>query len=136
MALTFAGAGAGSGAGATAGGAAPTPEAAARDAADGDRRAGTAGVGATVRAARAGDRVAFGELYHHYAAMVHGILLARLPPREVGDVLQEVFLRALRSIGSLRDEAAFGGWLATLARTAAADRWRYRPPAAQWGRPP
>ena len=83
-----------------------------------------------VRAARAGDRAAFGELYRRYSGMVHGILLARLPRSEVGDTLQETFLRALRTLGSLRDESAFGGWLATLARTAAADRWRRRPPAA------
>ena len=31
------------------------------------------------RAAREGDRAAFGELYARYARMVHGILLARVP---------------------------------------------------------
>ena len=79
-----------------------------------------------VRRARGGERDAFGELYRRYARMVHGILLARLPYAEVADVVQEVFLRALGHIGSLRDDAAFGGWLATLARSAAVD-WRRRP---------
>lgn len=32
-----------------------------------------------VRAARRGDRIAFGELYSRHARMVHGILLARVP---------------------------------------------------------
>jgi RNA polymerase sigma-70 factor (ECF subfamily) len=81
-----------------------------------------------VRRARAGERDAFGELYRRYAGMVHGILLARLPRGEVADAAQEVFLRALRHLASLRDDAAFGGWLATLARTAAAD-WHRRPQA-------
>jgi RNA polymerase sigma-70 factor (ECF subfamily) len=81
-----------------------------------------------VRRARAGEREAFGELYGRYAGMVHGILLARLPHAEVADAVQEVFLRALRHLASLRDDAAFGGWLAVLARTAAAD-WRRRPAA-------
>ncbi|HEV8238852.1 MAG TPA: sigma-70 family RNA polymerase sigma factor [Thermoanaerobaculia bacterium] len=76
--------------------------------------------------ARDGEREAFGELYRRYAGMVHGILLARLPHPEVADAAQDVFLRALRHLGSLRDAAAFGGWLATLARTAAVD-WRRRP---------
>src|SRR5256886_13608736 len=49
-----------------------------------------------VSAARDGDRVAFGRLYDRYARMVHGILLARVPPREVDDLVQEVFLSALR----------------------------------------
>ena len=79
-----------------------------------------------VRRARDGERDAFGELYRRYAGMVHGILLARLPHAEVADAAQDVFLRALRHLASLRDEAAFGGWLATLARTAAVD-WRRRP---------
>jgi len=79
-----------------------------------------------VRRARDGERDAFGELYRRYAGMVHGILLARLPHAEVADAAQDVFLRALRHLPSLRDAAAFGGWLATLARTAAID-WRRRP---------
>ncbi|PYQ09990.1 MAG: RNA polymerase subunit sigma-70, partial [Acidobacteria bacterium] len=40
------------------------------------------------RAAREGDRAAFGELYSRYARMVHGILLARVPRREVDDLVQ------------------------------------------------
>ncbi len=79
-----------------------------------------------VRRARRGEREAFGELYRRYSGMVHGILLARLPYVEVADGVQEVFLRALRHLAGLRDDAAFGGWLATLARTAAAD-WARRP---------
>src|SRR5260370_22196979 len=55
-----------------------------------------------VSAARAGDRAAFGRLYDRYARMVHGILLARVPPREVDDLVQEVFLLALRQLHSLR----------------------------------
>jgi len=31
--------------------------------------------------------------------MVHGILLSRVPPLEVDDLVQEVFLAALRRIG-------------------------------------
>ena len=82
---------------------------------------------ALVTAAQAGDRKAFGELYRLYGRMVHGILLARTPRGEVEDLTQEVFLRGLERLGSLREPAAFGGWIATIARHAASDRVRRAP---------
>ena len=77
-----------------------------------------------VNAARSGDRTAFGQLYDRYARMVHGILLARVPHSEVDDLVQDVFLQALRRLNSLRDSAAFGGWLAKIARNRAVDFFR------------
>ena len=77
-----------------------------------------------VSAARGGDRTAFGLLYNRYARMVHGILLSRVPPHEVDDLVQEVFLLALRQLPSLRDAARFGGWLATITRNRANDYFR------------
>ena len=79
---------------------------------------------ARVRAARAGDRQAFGELYQGYARMVHGLLLARVPPADADDLAQEVFLQAWRELRKLRDDAAFGGWLAQIARNRARDHFR------------
>ena len=77
-----------------------------------------------VSAARDGDRAAFGRLYDRYARMVHGILLARVPPREVDDLVQEVFLSALRQLRSLRDLSRFGAWLGTITRNRANDYFR------------
>jgi RNA polymerase sigma-70 factor (ECF subfamily) len=77
-----------------------------------------------VSAARAGDRAAFGRLYDRYARMVHGILLARVPPREVHDLVQEVFLSALRQLHALRDVSRFGAWLGTITRNRANDYFR------------
>jgi len=79
---------------------------------------------ALVNAARAGDRSAFGLLYDRYARMVHGILLCRVPPREVDDLVQEVFLLALRKLDSLRDISRFGAWLSTITRNRANDYFR------------
>ena len=79
---------------------------------------------ALVSAARAGDRSAFGLLYDRYARMVHGILLCRVPPREVDDLVQEVFLLALRKLDSLRDLSRFGAWLSTITRNRANDYYR------------
>ena len=74
-----------------------------------------------VAAAQAGDRAAFSELYARYSRMVHGLLLARVPPADADDLTQEVFLKAMRRLRQLRDPAAFGGWLASMARNFAHD---------------
>jgi RNA polymerase sigma-70 factor (ECF subfamily) len=76
---------------------------------------------ALVTAARDGDRDAFGRLYRHYGRMVHGVLLARVPRGQVEDLVQDVFLLALRRLDSLREPARFGGWLAMIARNRATD---------------
>lgn len=77
-----------------------------------------------VRAAQSGDRAAFGFLYERYARMVHGVLLGRVPPPAVEDLVQDVFLRAMPRISSLREVDHFGGWLAAIARSRAADFFR------------
>jgi RNA polymerase sigma-70 factor (ECF subfamily) len=79
-----------------------------------------------IAAVREGDRDAFETMYARYAPMVHGVLLARAPREEVDDLVQDVFLIALRKIHTLRDDAAFGGWLATIARNRAMDFYRQR----------
>ncbi len=68
-----------------------------------------------------GERRAFSALHERYAPMVHAVLLARVPAREADDLVQDVFLRALEKIHTLREAAAVGGWLCTLARRRAAD---------------
>jgi len=77
-----------------------------------------------VRAAQAGDRAAFGELYAQFARMVHGILLAHVSYADAEDLMQDVFIRALQQLSGLRELAAFGGWLASIARRAAFDHHR------------
>ena len=77
-----------------------------------------------IAAAARGDRGAFGELYARYARMVHGILLARVPPGDAEDLVQDVFLSAMRQLRVLRTAAAFRGWLAAIARNRAMDHYR------------
>lgn len=83
-----------------------------------------------VRRAGDGDAGAFARLYDRYVRMVHGLLLARVGRAEVEDLVQDVFLMAWRRLDRLRDPAAFGGWLATIARNRATDFHR-RGPAAE-----
>jgi RNA polymerase sigma-70 factor (ECF subfamily) len=60
--------------------------------------------------------------------MVHGLLLARVPRADVDDLVQEVFLTAMRRLATLRDPAAFPAWLAAIARNHATDHLRRRRP--------
>jgi len=76
--------------------------------------------GTLVVAAREGDRAAFATLYERFGRMVHGILMARVPRHDVEDLM------AMRRLSSLREPAAFGGWLATIARNQATDFYRRR----------
>ena len=78
----------------------------------------------TIRAAMDGDTAAFGELYVRYARMVHAILLARVPPRDAEDLVQDVFMSAMRQLRGLRAAAAFKGWLGAIARNRAIDYHR------------
>jgi len=77
-----------------------------------------------IRAAAEGDRGAFGELYVRYARMVHGILLARVPPKDAEDLVQDVFVSAMRQLRGLRTATAFRGWLGAIARNRAIDYFR------------
>jgi len=77
-----------------------------------------------VRAAQAGDVASFEILYARYAPVVHSILLGRLSPADADDVTQNVFITALTKLESLREPAAFAGWIARTARNAAEDHRR------------
>ena len=74
-----------------------------------------------VKAVLEGDREGFDRLYVLYAPLVHGILLARVPRAEVDDLVQDIFLHAYRKLHTLRDGAAFGPWIAMIARNRAVD---------------
>jgi RNA polymerase sigma-70 factor (ECF subfamily) len=77
-----------------------------------------------VRAAQAGDRDAFGRLHELFGRLLHAVLLARVPASDVPDLAQDVFLRAWLSIRGLHEPAAFGSWIATMARRQATDHLR------------
>jgi RNA polymerase sigma-70 factor (ECF subfamily) len=84
-------------------------------------------VAALVRASQAGSRDAFGALYERFAGYVHAILVARLPPHEAPDLVQDIFVSAFERLRSLREPAAFAGWIAAIARNRATDFLRHRP---------
>ncbi|GIE92397.1 sigma-70 family RNA polymerase sigma factor [Actinoplanes regularis] len=69
-----------------------------------------------VRAARAGSGAARGELVSEYLPMVYTIVRQALDGHpDVDDVTQDIMLRALRQLGSLRSPERFRPWLAAIA---------------------
>jgi RNA polymerase sigma-70 factor, ECF subfamily len=85
----------------------------------------------SVCAARDGDRAAFGRLYERYACMVHGVLLSKVPLDAVDDLVQDVFIRAMRRVSTLRKSDSFAAWLAAIARNVANDYHRRSVPEEQ-----
>lgn len=76
-----------------------------------------------VRAAQAGDREAFGELFVRYERQVLAIGLRRLGAfAEAQELCQDVFVQAMLKIDQLRQPAAFGGWLRSIAQRMAINR--------------
>lgn len=74
-----------------------------------------------VIAAQGGDTGAFEMLYARYSPVVHGILIGRLAAADADDATQNVFITAYTKLGSLREPAAFAGWICRIARNAAED---------------
>jgi RNA polymerase sigma-70 factor (ECF subfamily) len=81
-------------------------------------------LGDTIRAVAAGDQDAFARLYAGYVRLVHAIVLGRVPRCDADDLVQDVFLTAYTRIRELRNPAAFGGWIAAIARNRANDYLR------------
>lgn len=79
-----------------------------------------------VRAAQAGDREAFGQLYRTYYDMVLRFVRFRVNDVQVAqDITQTVFARALRSVARYEDQGrSFGAWLVTIAKNLILDRYK------------
>lgn len=75
--------------------------------------------------AKHGDGEAFGLLYDRYGGDVYAFVARRLSDRAAAeDATQTIFMRALQSLASCRDDAAFPGWLFAIARNIVTDTYR------------
>jgi RNA polymerase sigma-70 factor (ECF subfamily) len=76
----------------------------------------------------AGDREAFGAFYDLHAPVLFGFCVRILrDARDAEDVLQETFVQAWRDARRFdAARASVRGWLFTIARSRALDRWRSR----------
>jgi RNA polymerase sigma-70 factor (ECF subfamily) len=94
-----------------------------------------------VERARAGDRQAFGLLIERFQATVYAIALSRLRnPAEAQELVQEVFLHAMRKLVQLREVSCFAGWLRQITIRMALNRLTRRGPfqgveSESWNRP-
>jgi RNA polymerase sigma-70 factor (ECF subfamily) len=81
-----------------------------------------------VEACRAGDRLAFRELYDIYKDRVYSIALYFFhgDPIAAGDVTQQVFLKLLANIAQFRGDAIFSTWLYRMVVNACLDEARHR----------
>ena len=80
-----------------------------------------------VRAVLGGDRSAFGDLYDRHARWVRAILYGTTRDLATAhDLAQDVFLRAFKQLGALREPERFGSWLMGITRHAAVDWQRGR----------
>jgi len=83
--------------------------------------------------AKAGEPEAWSVLFRRYQLplYVYVFELARDEQTSL-DIVQETFIAAVRHIGSLRDEAKFGGWLFGIAHQKCAQLWRRQNRDAAW----
>jgi RNA polymerase sigma-70 factor (ECF subfamily) len=83
-----------------------------------------------VAQARAGDELAFTELYDEYAPRVYRFLLLRVrEPADAEDLLQRVFLKVIEALPSFQERGLpFGAWLFRIVRNTAIDFERARRP--------
>jgi RNA polymerase sigma-70 factor (ECF subfamily) len=73
-----------------------------------------------------GDLDAFNSLYERYAPRVLNRVKYVVPEADIEDVTQEVFIAALKSLGSFRGESLFSTWLRTLTNYKVAEYYRKR----------
>ena len=86
--------------------------------------------GDLVRAAQAGDRDAFGELFERFQPTVMAIAMRRLRDHaDAQELCQDVFVQAMQKIDQLRTPEAFGGWLRQITVRMAINRAVRRAPA-------
>ena len=76
-----------------------------------------------VRAAQAGDRDAFGELFQRYRPGIVALAMRRVHNAdEAEELAQDVFIQAMQKIDQLRVPEAFGGWLRRIVQRMAINR--------------
>jgi RNA polymerase sigma-70 factor (ECF subfamily) len=84
-----------------------------------------------VARARGGDSDAFAEIVGHYDHRLRALAYRLLGDRDrMDDVLQEVYVKAFRSLPRFRGQAALGTWLYRIAYNACLDDLRRRPALA------
>jgi RNA polymerase sigma-70 factor, ECF subfamily len=82
--------------------------------------------GQVVRQVIAGEINAFERLVERHGALVSAIVKKHVPFDDVEDTIQDVFLRAYRSLPGFKNRGSFGQWLSVIAVRTCHDFWRER----------
>jgi RNA polymerase sigma-70 factor, ECF subfamily len=78
-----------------------------------------------VRQARTGDPAAWETLFRRYQLPLYVYVFEWVHDEQASlDIVQEAFITATRHLGSLREDAKFGGWLFGIAHQKCVQRWR------------
>ncbi len=78
-----------------------------------------------VAAARAGDPAAWDALFHRYQLPLYSYVQELTRHEQTSlDLVQETFVKAVRHLGTLREDAKFGGWLFRIAHQLGQQHWR------------
>lgn len=73
---------------------------------------------------RQGDIDSFKIILTRYRDCVLQIVANRIPPRQVEEITQDVFIKAYRSLSSFKGNCKFANWLSRIAIRACYDYWR------------
>ncbi len=76
--------------------------------------------------AQQGNRDAFLTLYNRYLNKVHNRVRSRVPVPDVEDVVQEIFIAAIRSLKGFEQRSQFSTWLYTITNRQIAEFYRKR----------
>lgn len=79
-----------------------------------------------VRQHLGGDNRAFETLFKKYQTPIFSLVTRMVRGEDAYDITQEVFLKALRSLGGFRGEAKFSTWLYTIARHTCLNHLRHK----------
>lgn len=79
-----------------------------------------------VAQAQAGNREAFLQLYQRYIEVVYRRLRSRIPPADVEDLAQDIFMGLIHSLAQFKGQARFSTWLYTIVSRRIADYYRSR----------
>ena len=79
-----------------------------------------------VAAARAGNPAAWSVLFQRYQLPLYAYVFELVRHEQTSHEIfvQESFIRAVRHLGGLRDDAKFGGWLFGIAHQQCVQHWR------------
>ena len=78
-----------------------------------------------VRAARSGDPEAWDALFQRYQRPLYAYVFEWVHDEQTSlDIVQESFIKAVRHLGTLREDGKFGSWLFGIAHQKCVQHWR------------